>query len=165
MAVSIALITEDDIRALYPLGNDKDVSWMSGGGLIFPLSYEEFRTKRTIAVSTSMGEMASYAVRWNDTLVGSIGYFRREQDSPLEIGYWLGKKYWGKGIATKALRLALDAMRDSGLSGPLIATTMPDNLGSRHILLKCGFREIGTEVFESPARKMEVEGIQHLIEL
>jgi RimJ/RimL family protein N-acetyltransferase len=165
MAVSIALITEDDIKTLYPLGHDKDVSWMSGGGLTFPISYEEFRIRKTIAVSASVGEMASYAIRWDDTLVGSIGYFRREADVPLEIGYWLGKKYWGKGIATSALLLALDAMRDDGISGTLIASTIADNLGSRHILLKCGFREIGAEVYDSPARKMEVESILHSITL
>ena len=165
MTVHIAPITEADIKVLYLLGNDKDVSWMSGGGLTYPLSYEEFRTKKTIAVSTSPQDMASYAIRWNTNLVGSIGYFRREQDLPLEIGYWLGREYWGKGIATNALQLALEAMRDRGISGTVIATTMPDNLSSRHILLKCGFREIGTEVFESPARNMEVEGVQHSIEL
>ena len=165
MAVSIALITEEHIRALYPLGNDSEVSWMSGGGLTYPVSYEEFRTKRTIAVSSSLAEMGSYAIRWNNTLVGSIGYFRREQNLPLEIGYWIGKKYWGKGIATGALQLALEAMRDGGLSGTVTATTMPDNLGSRHILLKFGFRETGTEVFESPARNMEVEGVHYSIEL
>lgn len=165
MAVGISLITEEDIKALYPLGNDADVSWMSGGGLTYPVSYEVFRTKKTIALSTSFGEMASYAIRWNNTLVGSIGYFRRQQDLPLEIGYWLGKKYWGKGIATEALRLALGAMQDSGVSGTVMATTMFDNLSSQHILQKCGFREIGTEVLDSPARGQEVEGVHFSITL
>ncbi|MFT5608065.1 MAG: ribosomal-protein-alanine N-acetyltransferase [Pseudoalteromonas tetraodonis] len=165
MEVNIAPITEEDIMALYPLGNDKDVSWMAGGGLTYPVSYEEFRTKKTIAISPSPEDMASFAIRWNNTLVGSIGYFRREEDLPLEIGYWLGKKYWGKGIVTFALQLALKAMQDRGIFGTIIATTMPDNLASRHILLVAGFQQIGTEVFDSPARKMEVEGVHYSIEL
>ncbi len=163
--VNITPITEEDIKALYPLGNDKDVSWMSGGGLTYPLTYEEFRTKKTIAISTYSEDMASFAIWWNDILVGSIGYFRREENLPLEIGYWLGKKYWGNGIATNALQLALEEMRDRKISGTIIATTMPDNLASRHILVIAGFQEIGTEVFDSPARKMEVKGVQHAIEL
>lgn len=165
MTVTIQLINEDDIKALYPLGNNKDVSWMSGGGLTYPISYEEFRLRKTIAQSVAVGEMESYVIRWEGIAVGSIGYFTRESNTPLEIGYWLGKPYWGKGIATRALKLALQAMRDSGISGTLIATTMSDNLGSRHMLLKCGFVETGTEVFASPARDMDVEGIHHEFQL
>jgi RimJ/RimL family protein N-acetyltransferase len=165
MAVVIKPITEADIKDLYPLGNNKDVSWMSGGGLTYPLSYEEFRTKKTIAMSTNSADMASYGIRWNNTLVGSIGYFRREDDKPLEVGYWIGKPYWGRGIATIALRLALAEMQSNGISGIVIATTMPDNAASRHILINAGFKETGTEVFDSPARGMQVEGVHYSIEL
>jgi len=165
MNITINLITEDDIKALYPLGNNKDISWMSGGGLTYPLTYDEFRTKKTISLSKAIGEMQSYVIRDNNIAVGSIGYFKRTEDAPLEIGYWIGKDYWGKGIATKALNLAVDAMRANGITGKLVATTMIDNLSSRHILLKCGFKEIGTERFMSPARCVEVEGAVHAIVL
>ena len=165
MNITISLITEDDIKALYPLGNNKDISWMSGGGLTYPVTYDEFRTKKTIALSKKVGEMQSYVIRENNVAVGSIGYFKRTEDAPLEIGYWIGKDYWGKGIATKALNLTIDAMRTSGITGQLTATTMMDNLSSRHILLKCGFKETGTEKFMSPARGVEVEGAMHVIEL
>jgi len=163
--IAISLITEDDIRALYPLGNNKDVSWMSGGGLIHPITYEEFRTQNSIAVSKAIGELQSYVIRWGDVVIGSVGYFRRTPDAPLEIGYWIGKDYWGKGIATKALMLAIDAMKKSGLTGTIFATTMVDNLASRHILSKCGFIEIGTVRFQSRARDMEVEAIRYSITL
>lgn len=163
MVITIRLITEADIRSLYPLGNDKDVSWMSGGGLTYPLTYEEFRTKKTIALSTKVGERQTWVIRWQNNAIGSIGYFMREVDAPLEIGYWLGKKYWGKGIATKALMLALSAMRESGIQGKIIATTMIDNEGSRHLLKKCGFKQTGSEKFDSLARNMKVEGVHHEI--
>lgn len=138
---------------------------MSGGGLTYPLSYEEFRTKKTIALSIAVGEMETYVINWGDEVVGTIGYFRRTEGSPLEIGYWLGKDYWGKGIASKALRLAIKAMQISGITGKLIATTLSDNKASMHILLKCGFKEIGTEVFPSPARGTNVEGVHFALEL
>ncbi len=165
MDVTLELIKESDIEALYPLGNDKDVSWMSGGGLTYPLTYEEFRTKKTITLSVAIGELETYVIRWGNKPVGSIGYFRREIDNPLEIGYWIGKEYWGMGIVSKALKLALDAMRKSGIQGKLIATTMADNIGSQHILLKCGFFETGTEVFPSLARGMDVKGVHFALEL
>lgn len=163
--ITISLITEDDIKALYPLGNNKEVSWMSGGGLTYPLTYDEFRTKKTIALSKEVGVMQSYVIRWNDIAVGSIGYFKRTESAPLEIGYWIGTNYWGKGIATKALTLAINAMRANAITGTLVATTMVDNAGSRHILIKCGFKEIGAEKFMSPARGIEAEGTVHSIEL
>ena len=163
MQVTLTHITEDDIKALYPLGNDKAVSWMSGGGLTYPLTYDKFRTKRTIALSTAIGQQETYVIKWNDIVVGSIGYFIREKNSPLEIGYWLGVKYWGKGIATRALMLALEKMKQSGISGELRATTMKDNLGSRHILVKCGFSAKCETRFESPARNMLVEAVNYII--
>ena len=163
--ITICLITEDDIKALYPLGNNKEVSWMSGGGLTYPLTYEEFRTKKTIALSKKVGEMQSYVIRYNDIAVGSIGYFIREENTPLEIGYWIGKSYWGKGIATKALTLAIEAMRADDITGTVVATALVDNASSRHILIKCGFREIRLEKFMSLARGIEVEGAVHSIEL
>jgi RimJ/RimL family protein N-acetyltransferase len=165
MTVTIRLINEEDIKTLYPLGNNKEISWMSGGGLTYPLSYDEFRSKKTIALSTAVGEMETYVIHWNDTAVGSIGYFRREAHAPLEIGYWIGKPYWGKGIASRALQLAIRAMRANGIRGTLIATTMDDNVGSRRMLLKCGFVETGTEIFASPAREMDVEGVHHELQL
>ncbi len=163
MKVSLRLITEGDIKALYPLGNDKEVSWMSGGGLTYPLTYEEFRTKKTIALSTKVGELETYVILWGNKTVGSIGYFSREENSPLEIGYWLGVQYWGKGIASKALVLALDNMRQSGVTGEINATAMKDNLGSRYILEKCGFEQKSETSFESPARKMVVEAVNYSI--
>ena len=120
---------------------------------------------RSIAISVAVGEMETYVIQWNSKAVGSIGYFRREVDSPLEIGYWIGKDYWGLGIVTQALALALRSMRESGVSGKLIATTMADNVGSQRILLKCGFTETGTDVFHSLARGMDVDGIHFAITL
>jgi RimJ/RimL family protein N-acetyltransferase len=51
------------------------------------------------------------------------------------VGYWIGKPYWGRGIATKALRefLAVVAVR------PLYAYVARHNAGSIRVLEKCGF--------------------------
>ncbi|MBP8242640.1 MAG: GNAT family N-acetyltransferase, partial [Thermoflexales bacterium] len=52
-----------------------------------------------------------------------------------EVGYWLGREFWGKGIATRALEafLAIDTTR------PLHAFVVHHNLGSIRVLEKCGF--------------------------
>ncbi len=62
-----------------------------------------------------------------------------------EVGYWIRRDRWGKGIATEALRrfLRLDKAR------PLLAGVVKHNIASIRVLEKCGFRrtsEVGTEV-------------------
>lgn len=70
-----------------------------------------------------------------------------------EISYWLGKEFWGKGIATTALEkfLACIPIR------PLYARVVKDNLASFRVLEKCGFRIHGEGRGFANARGMEVE--------
>jgi RimJ/RimL family protein N-acetyltransferase len=70
-----------------------------------------------------------------------------------EVTYWIGRSYWGKGIATEALSafLAVDPSR------PLHARVAYDNVASRRVLEKCGFRLVGTERGFAQARSGEIE--------
>jgi RimJ/RimL family protein N-acetyltransferase len=58
-----------------------------------------------------------------------------------EVGYWIGKEYWGKGIATQALRAFLGQIAER----PLYAHVAKSNLGSIRVLEKCGFCLIGDD--------------------
>ena len=69
-----------------------------------------------------------------------------------EVGYWLGKEFWGKGIATKALAEFLKIIE----TRPLYAHVAKHNIGSRRILEKCGFTVIGEDRYMNRARE-EVE--------
>jgi len=51
------------------------------------------------------------------------------------VGYWIGREFWGRGIATAALRAFLELER----ARPLTAYVAAHNLGSRRVLEKCGF--------------------------
>ena len=70
-----------------------------------------------------------------------------------EVTYWIGRSYWGKGIATAALKafLTVDASR------PLRARVASDNVASRRVLEKCGFRVVATERGFAEARSREIE--------
>lgn len=59
-----------------------------------------------------------------------------------EIGYWLGEPYWGKGYGTEAAMAVVAAARSAGLPA-LRATAQTSNTGSRRVLRKVGFKEIG----------------------
>src|SRR5215207_6997036 len=58
-----------------------------------------------------------------------------------EVGYWIGKEYWGQGIATRALSEFLDQVP----LRPLRALVAKHNRGSLRVLEKCGFRIVGEE--------------------
>ena len=58
-----------------------------------------------------------------------------EQDGEREVGYWVGKEYWGKGIATQALAEFLNQVK----THPLVAHVAKHNVASRRVLEKCGF--------------------------
>jgi RimJ/RimL family protein N-acetyltransferase len=70
-----------------------------------------------------------------------------------EVTYWIGRSYWGKGIATAAL----EAFLSVDTSRPLRARVASDNVASRRVLEKCGFRVTATERGFAEARSREIE--------
>jgi [ribosomal protein S5]-alanine N-acetyltransferase len=87
----------------------------------------------------------------DNNIVGSIAKFVIEGDT--EITYWIDRKFWGQGIATKALKvmLELEATR------PVFGRVAFDNFGSQKVLEKCGFTKIGTDKGFANARQAEIE--------
>ena len=70
-----------------------------------------------------------------------------------EVSYWIGKAYWGKGVASQALAQFLDQVP----ARPLYARVVKDNLASRRVLEKCGFTISGEDKGFANARGTEVE--------
>ena len=84
-------------------------------------------------------------------VAGTIGSWGDPEER--EVTYWIGRSYWGKGIAT----CALDAFLTVDTSRPLRARVAHDNVASRRVLEKCGFRVIATERGFAEARSREIE--------
>ncbi|WP_086562425.1 GNAT family N-acetyltransferase [Streptomyces africanus] len=70
-----------------------------------------------------------------------------------EVTYWVDRAYWGKGIATAALRALLTEVPER----PLYARAASDNAGSLRVLDKCGFRAVATASGYASARGAEIE--------
>jgi len=68
-----------------------------------------------------------------------------EQLGEREVGYWLGKEFWGKGIATEALGQFLKQIP----TRPLYAHVAKHNLASKRVLEKCGFHVVAEDRFFS----------------
>lgn len=86
-----------------------------------------------------------------NNIVGSIAKFVMEGDT--EITYWIDRKFWRQGIATKALKefLTIEKQR------PIFGKVAFDNFGSQKVLEKCGFVKISSEKGFANARQMEIE--------
>jgi ribosomal-protein-alanine N-acetyltransferase len=83
-----------------------------------------------------------FAITIDHQLVGSIGIVTKSDiyRKNFEIGYFLSENYWGKGIATKAIKAATSyAFRDFDVVR-IYAEPFSDNIGSRRALEKAGFR-------------------------
>ena len=70
-----------------------------------------------------------------------------------EVGYWIGREYWGRGLATRALSRFLDQVR----TRPLYARVATHNLASIRVLKKCGFTISGRDEGSPDARGAQVE--------
>lgn len=72
---------------------------------------------------------------WVDgVLTGSIMKFFR--GGVHEVGYLIGREFWGKGIVTVALEQMLALVKDR----PIYGVCLSDNVASQRVLQKCGFR-------------------------
>ena len=131
-AVTLRDVVEDDIGTFHRHQSD-------------PLSVE--------MAQVPARDEASYRARWSrllaDRTVGTrtvlvqgavAGHVMSfDRDGVRELGYWLGREFWGQGIAGAAVQqyLALEHQR------PLFAIVAEHNAASRRILNRCGFREVG----------------------
>ncbi|OJX68684.1 MAG: NTP pyrophosphohydrolase [Magnetospirillum sp. 64-120] len=90
------------------------------------------------------------------TLVGVIGFGLDTGESP-ELGYWLGRPYWGQGLMTEALRRLLRHMFDDLGFASVWAAVHPDNVASMRVLEKAGLVADGRHQCPMPARDAVVD--------
>ena len=84
-------------------------------------------------------------------VVGHVASF--EMLGQREVTNWIGKEYWGRGFASRALALLLE--RDT--TRPIYARAAKDNAASLRVLQKCGFVITGEDKGFANARGEEIE--------
>jgi RimJ/RimL family protein N-acetyltransferase len=72
-----------------------------------------------------------------------------------EVGYWIAREHWGRGIATRALSEFLGLVAER----PLLARVARHNVASLRVLEKCGFTVSGSHRAPADARGEEVEEV------
>ena len=77
------------------------------------------------------------AIELDGRVAGNVGSF--EFEGRREVGYWIDRALWGRGVATRALV----AFLQQETRRPLFAGVVPQNAGSIRVLEKCGFERTG----------------------
>jgi RimJ/RimL family protein N-acetyltransferase len=88
----------------------------------------------------------TYGVMLEDAIAGTVGFHHADlRNDRTEIGYWLAPPFHGRGIASRAVDLALDAAFQFTSVNRIDAKVYPDNKASIKLLEKLGFYYEGLE--------------------
>ncbi len=128
----------EDAAALAKAANNKKVARNLRDG--FPSPYKLQDAKEFIQKCIDEN-LTNFSIFHNDVFCGLIG-LTITQDACLtrvEMGYWLGEAHWGKGIATKAVRLVSEyGLKQLGHE-KIVAVVLEYNPGSMRVLEKAGY--------------------------
>jgi len=139
-------VTEDDLPTFFEQQLDPDATRMAAFTArdrdAFMAHWTKILADETVTKKT---------ILYDGHVAGNVVSF--EQFGKRQIGYWLGRDYWGKGVATKALSAFLGHVK----ARPLYAHVARPNIASIRVLEKCGFTVSGYEKAPATPRGPEVE--------
>ena len=139
--------THDDLPIFYEQQRDPVASRMAAFASRDLDAFMEHWTGRILGDETGVAK----AVLVDGRVAGNVLAF--DHDGRREIGYWIGREFWGRGVATRALAAFLGEVRDR----PLYAGVAKHNVASVRVLEKNGF-EIVDEPVEPAA-----DGVEELL--
>jgi len=136
-----------DKDALIEYLNDRDIYDRT---LRIPFPYTEAAADAWLTLAAKMtreqGQPVCWAIRRPDEgLIGGCGFegFQAGKSHRAEIGYWLAKPYWGRGLMTAVVQqLCRHAFEKFGLA-KITAHVFAPNQASARVLEKCGFEQEG----------------------
>jgi [ribosomal protein S5]-alanine N-acetyltransferase len=146
--------TADDLRLAQELWGDLEVTKFFGG----PFSEDEVRLRFKRERARRMVHGFQYwVIELLETgeFVGVCGLRPyKPAEEIIELGFHLRPKFWGQGLATEAARAAIAYAFEKYAPKKLAAGHHPDNLSSKKVIDKLGFRYSHQEHF--PELKMEI---------
>ncbi|WP_185984474.1 GNAT family N-acetyltransferase [Aureimonas mangrovi] len=134
-------VRQTDAQAIATLANDRHIAEMTAR---IPHPY---RLEDADAFIAGLGEERAFAVtlRERGTFIGVVGLQPRERAvTSFELGYWLGRPFWGEGYATEAAQAAIDKAFGALSAQCIEVRCRVVNAASRRIIQKCGFHYAGT---------------------
>lgn len=135
-----------DAPALAALLQDPSVRRDLREGLPDPYTTDDARAFLTQVMASDPDRTFSFAITYNDILVGNLGVLRQENIHRYtgEMGYFLGRDHWGQGIGTWAVKAAVAWLFAHTDLLRLYAQPLARNTASCRVLEKAGFQLEGT---------------------
>ena len=152
--ITLRDVEDGDLETFYQQQLDPDATHMAAFTAKDPTDHDAFMAHwaRIRADPTTINQ----TILVGDQIAGSVASYQEEQGKP-EVTYWLGRAFWGQGIATRALARFLERILTIR---PVYARAAKDNAGSLSVLRKNGFVVIGEGRGYANARGAEIEEVE-----
>jgi RimJ/RimL family protein N-acetyltransferase len=139
-------IARDDLPRMYEFNTDPDANRLAA---TIPRSSNAFEAHWQNALADP--DVVAKAIAVGDVMAGYICCFK--SDDGHAVGYWVGKDFWGRGIASRALEMLLNEVTIR----PLHARVATRNRPSLRVLQKCGFVVQRVQISRGTDRFLECE--------
>lgn len=150
-SVTLRDVTAADLPILFEHQLDPDANRMAAFTGKDPSDRAAFMAHWTRILDDE--NITTQTILLDGQVAGSILTYEDEALDGPEVSYWIGKPYWGKGIATAALTAFLAHVTQR----PLYARVAKDNVASIRVLQKCAFTISGEDKGFANARGEEIE--------
>jgi RimJ/RimL family protein N-acetyltransferase len=147
--VSLRDVADGDLQIFFEHQLDPDATHMAA----FPSRDRDAHMAHWRTKILGDETVAKKTILYDECVAGNIVSWI--QDGRREVGYWIGKSYWGQGVATKALSEFVTHIQER----PLYAYVARHNIGSIRVLEKCGFTLFSDEKGPGRADEADVEGV------
>ncbi len=129
---------EEDAEELYRYGSDPDVGPIAG----WPVHTSVENSRKIIKTVLTAPETYAVCLKKTGKAIGSVGLHRNDIaqfDDEYELGYWIGKQYWGQGLIPEASREILRYAFESLGMNRIWCGHYDGNFKSRRVMEKLGF--------------------------
>lgn len=136
---------EEDAETLYKYASDPDVGPRAG----WPAHTSVEESREVIRTIFNNDTTWAIVLKETDEPIGCMGYYTHTTsnipigEKDCEVGYWVGKPYWNRGLCTEALRLMLRYCKEVKGFVNIWSDYFTGNPASGRVMEKCGFRDTG----------------------
>lgn len=145
-----------DAATLAQLAGDWDVARMTSR---IPFPYGVAQARAWLAM---LDGQSAFGIVYRWRLIGVCG-FRAESETEAEIGYWLGRPWWGRGFATEAGSRLVEHCFGLGFT-TLTCSHFIDNPASARVIAKLGFEPAGPANTWCEARGQYVTALSYRLQ-
>ena len=145
-----AISEQEKISLVSQIGDWEVVKWLANA----PYPYTDDDLEDYLLISDS--NQFDLNIFMGKQLIGRVG-LTFDGDNYYDLGYWIGKDYWGKGYATESSKKLLEYVLDQLDSPKIKSGYFVGNFVSGNVLKKLGFKEVGVEKRYSVSNKKEMD--------